>query len=177
MNLKLKTFKLLVIMSLLIFNATASNGHNHEVKHVENKRVQLSKESKSSLIKVLKANEALHLSFFTYDSNLVEKNAKILNDAISEVKDKEIIKLLAFSKKKLSQIKSTSDREANNKNYNIVSMALIYIINKYDVGSQYNAYSCSMVKKKWVQNSEKIAKVHNPYAPEMPHCGSKDTAY
>lgn len=54
-------------------------------------------------------------------------------------------------------------------------MALIHIVNKYDLGSKYNAYSCPMVKKKWLQNSDKMAKVHNPYAAGMPHCGSQDT--
>ena len=51
------------------------------------------------------------------------------------------------------------------------------VVNTYDVGKKYNAYSCPMVKKKWVQNSKKMAKVHNPYAPNMPHCGSKDTSH
>ena len=83
--------------------------------------------------------------------------------------------LLTFSKTKLDQIKASNDREDNNQNYHLVSMALIHVVKEYDVGSKYNAYSCPMVKKKWLQNSKKISKVHNPYAPEMPHCGSQDS--
>jgi hypothetical protein len=45
------------------------------------------------------------------------------------------------------------------------------------VGEGYNEYTCPMVKKKWVQNSKKRARVHNPYAPEMPHCGGQVTEY
>jgi hypothetical protein len=70
-----------------------------------------------------------------------------------------------------------TSREENNQNYHLVSMALIYIVNTYDVGPKYNAYSCPMVKKKWLQNSKKLAKIHNPYAPHMPHCGSQDTNF
>ena len=138
-------------------------------------RKSLSEAAKKSIVLALEANEALHSSFFKYDAKAVESNAMKLKKAIDAIEDKEVAKLLDFSKGKLKEIKASNDREANNKNYHLVSMALIHIVNKYDVGSKYNAYSCPMVKKKWVQNSSKMAKVHNPYAPNMPHCGSKDT--
>ncbi len=132
---------------------------------------------KKSVVSALEANEALHSSFFKYDAKAVEANAMKLKNAIDAIENKEVAKLLNFSKGKLSEIKASNDRETNNKNYHLVSMALIHIVNKYDVGSKYNAYSCPMVKKKWVQNSTKMAKVHNPYAPNMPHCGSQDTTH
>ena len=138
-------------------------------------RKSLSEAAKNSVISALEANEALHSSFFKYDAKAVESNAMKLKKAIDAIEDKEVAKLLNFSKSKLSEIKASNDRETNNKNYHLVSMALIHIVNKYDVGSKYNAYSCPMVKKKWVQNSSKMAKVHNPYAPNMPHCGSQDS--
>ena len=138
-------------------------------------RKALSEDAKKSVLTALDANDALHGAFFKYDAKSVETNAQKLIKAIDAIKDEVISKLLKFSKTKLSEIKASSDREANNKNYHLVSMALIHIVNKYDVGAKYNAYSCPMVKKKWIQNSEKMAKVHNPYAPNMPHCGSQDT--
>lgn len=138
-------------------------------------RKSLSEAAKKSIVLALEANEALHSSFFKYDAKAVESNAMKLKKAIDAIEDKEVAKLLDFSKGKLKEIKASNDREANNKNYHLVSMALIHIVNKYDVGSKYNAYSCPMVKKKWVQNSSKMAKVHNPYAPNMPHCGSQDS--
>jgi hypothetical protein len=138
-------------------------------------RKSLSEAAKKSVVLALEANEALHSSFFKYNAKAVETNAMKLKKAIDAIEDKEVVKLLNFSKTKLSEIKASNDRETNNKNYHLVSMALIHIVNKYDVGSKYNAYSCPMVKKKWVQNSSKMAKVHNPYAPEMPHCGSQDS--
>lgn len=138
-------------------------------------RKELTEAVRKSVVSVLEANDSLHSAFFKYDAKAVEAKAKALSSAIDSIEDDEISKLLKFSKSKLLEIKESSDRESNNKNYHLVSMALIHIVNKYDVGAKYNAYSCPMVKKKWVQNSAKMAKVHNPYAPNMPHCGSQDT--
>ncbi len=157
-----------------------SNMNHSKVDHSKMKkgdRKSLSEAAKKSVISALEANEALHSSFFKYDAKAVESNAMKLKKAIDAIEDKEVAKLLNFSKTKLSEIKASNDRETNNKNYHLVSMALIHIVNKYDVGSKYNAYSCPMVKKKWVQNSSKMAKVHNPYAPNMPHCGSQDSQH
>lgn len=140
-------------------------------------RKVLTEATKKSVILALEANEALHQSFFEYDGKLVEQNARKLKSAIEAINDAEIKKLLNFSKSKLSEIKASNDREVNNKNYHLVSMALIHIINKYDVGTKYNAYSCPMVKMKWVQNSTKMTKINNPYAPNMPHCGTQDSKY
>lgn len=149
---------------------------NHS-KMKKGSRKSLTQAAKKSVILVLEANEALHNSFFKYDGKSVEANAMKLKKIIEAIEDKEVAKLLNFSKEKLSEIKALNDREINNKNYHLVSMALIHIVNKYDVGSKYNAYSCPMVKKKWIQNSKKMAKIHNPYAPNMPDCGSLDSNY
>ena len=179
-----KSFLVLSVVALGLFGmesyASDTHGsHDHsKMDHSKMKkgdRKSLSEAAKKSIVLALEANEALHSSFFKYDAKAVESNAMKLKKAIDAIEDKEVAKLLDFSKGKLNEIKASNDREANNKNYHLVSMALIHIVNKYDVGSKYNAYSCPMVKKKWVQNSSKMAKVHNPYAPNMPHCGSQDS--
>ncbi len=186
-----KSFLVLSVVALGLFGMESyasgtQGGHDHskmnhsKMDHSKMKkgdRKSLSEAAKNSVISALEANEALHSSFFKYDAKAVESNAMKLKKAIEAIEDKEIAKLLNFSKTKLSEIKASNDRETNNKNYHLVSMALIHIVNKYDVGSKYNAYSCPMVKKKWVQNSSKMAKVHNPYAPNMPHCGSQDSKH
>lgn len=193
-----KTFLVLSVVALGVFSmeSYASGSHDHskmsskkmdhskmdhsKMDHSKMKkgnRKSLTEATKKSVALALEANESLHGSFFKYDAKDVESNALKLKNAIDAIEDKEVAKLLKFSKGKLSEIKASNDRETNNKNYHLVSMALIHIVNKYDVGSKYNAYSCPMVKKKWVQNSTKMAKVHNPYAPNMPHCGSKDTSH
>jgi hypothetical protein len=186
---KISFKKLFLVLSVVAFGllgiesyaSGTQGGHDHsKMDHSKMKkgdRKSLTEVAKKSVVSALEANEVLHSSFFKYNAKAVEANAMKLKKAIDGIKDKEVTKLLNFSKRKLSEIKASNDRETNNKNYHLVSMALIHIVNKYDVGSKYNAYSCPMVKKKWVQNSEKMAKVHNPYAPNMPHCGSKDSHY
>jgi hypothetical protein len=128
---------------------------------------------KVEVLDALAANEELHSSFFKYKASEVEVNAKKLSEKISKISNKEISKLLAFANTKLSTIKSKSKRADNNEAYHIASMALINVINTYNLGDKYKGYVCPMVKKKWVQNTSKMEKVHNPYAPYMPHCGSK----
>ena len=133
----------------------------------------LNDKNKNQVLEVFKANEQLHNSFFNYDAKEVEKNAKKLQQMMGKIENDEIKKLLSFSQKKLLEIKSNRGRKENNQSYHLVSMALIHVMNKYDISDSYSAYTCPMVKKKWVQNSKKMSKVHNPYSEKMPHCGSQ----
>lgn len=174
---KKMSFKsIIIVLSIVLLGALGQNGLSASNKNSEGRKA-LTEATQKTLGLVLSANEKLHAAFFSYDAKLIEENALKLKSAIDGIKNEEISKLLHFSKNKLLEIKASSEREANNQNYHLVSMALIYIVNKYDVGSGYNAYSCPMVKKKWLQNSKVMAKVHNPYAPSMPHCGTQDTNY
>lgn len=140
-------------------------------------RKNLDEKTKAQVLKVLEKNEALHAAFFEYKGEEVEKNAKELIKAISEIKNEEISKLLKFSTEKLATLTKEEDRKKNNDTFGIFSAALVHVVNTYDVGEGYNAYQCPMVKKKWIQNSKKMNKVHNPYAPDMPHCGGKITRF
>jgi len=140
-------------------------------------RIKLSKVDQKSVISVLKANEDLHAAFFTYKASVVESAALKVKSAIKKVKNKKIKMELLRPSMKLSLIKSSESREKNNEAYAQASVSFVRLVNTYDVGKEYNAYSCPMVKKKWVQNSKKMRRTHNPYAPEMPHCGGRDTDY
>ncbi len=168
-NMKLINSTFLIFLSLVFSSMQGFAAQKKE-------RIKLQKETLKQVMATLEINETLHQSFFKYDAKQVEAQAKKLEQAISSIKDEKLTKLLKFSKGKLAEIKASNARDVNNQNYHLVSMALIYVVNTYEVG-KYNAYSCPMVKKKWVQNSAKMDKVHNPYAPEMPHCGSKDSNY
>lgn len=159
-------------------HGAAMKNHSHEhMTDSKGKRKKLSAETKKSVIAVLEANEQLFDSFFNYDEKKMASAAANVSKKIDQINDKEIKKLLTFAKTKLSDLQKMNDRKSHNQNYHLVSMALIHVINSYDVGETYNGYSCPMVKMKWVQNSKKISKVHNPYAPEMKHCGGVETFY
>ncbi len=136
------SFLVLSVVALGLFGmesyASDTHGsHDHsKMDHSKMKkgdRKSLSEAAKKSIVLALEANEALHSSFFKYDAKAVESNAMKLKKAIDAIEDKEVAKLLDFSKGKLKEIKASNDREANNKNYHLVSMALIHIVNKYDV--------------------------------------------
>lgn len=135
------------------------------------KRKELDVKSKKSLQAVFEQNEKLHQAFFEYDAKTVEAEAEKLKERLDKVEHEEVSKLLKFSKEKLGEIQDEKPRDENNQNYHLVSMALIHVLNKYDVDEKYAAFQCPMVKKKWIQNKEKHKQVMNPYAPEMPHCG------
>jgi hypothetical protein len=140
-------------------------------------RIELDKKVKGEIITVLEKNEAVHAAFFKYDGKKIEVAAKAMSAELGKISDKSIHAMLKFANQKLLAIKSTNSKKVNNTNYHIVSSAVIFLMNKYDLGKKYNAYSCPMVKKKWIQNSSKIDEVSNPYDDNMPNCGKKDTAY
>lgn len=156
----------LVIFSLIVsFNT-----------YCKESRVKLNSKQLKEVLVSLEQNEVLHSSFFEYDAKAVEQNALLLSKVIKKITHKEISKMLKFSLTKLALITSKAKRDENNNNYHLFSMAMIYIVNKYEVG-RYNSFSCPMVKKKWIQNSAKTKGVRNPYAPEMKRCGSKDSRF
>ena len=101
-------------------------------------RKNIDNELKKSLLEVFKFNDILHQAFFEYNGKKVENAANNLRKAIIRIKDPEVSKLLNFSKNKLAEINEISDRNKNNQNYHLVSMALIHIL-KYDIGSGFNA--------------------------------------
>ena len=142
-------------------------------------RKSVSPKVKKELLAVFEKNEKLHNAFFSYETEKedIPGMAEQLSKAIDGISDKKIRQLLRYSQSKLAEIKIEVPKEKNGQNYHLFSMAMIHILKAYDIGSSYNAYSCPMVKMKWVQNSKKVAKVHNPYAPQMPHCGQQDTYF
>lgn len=178
----------LIVFIVGVLVLTVSVGHASETMHdhknmnkkkmmekvTDGKNKKLSSELKNELINLFKVNEKLYASFYDYDGALVEENAKRLRNSISKISDPMIKKLLKDSKSRLDKIKSKNPRKLNDNNYHMVSMTLINLLNRFDFSSDYQAYYCPMVKKKWLQNSVKTTRANNPYAPKMKHCGVKN---
>jgi len=172
--------KLLVSLLLISFCLPALSAGSVKGDHgmdESTKRLPLDLKAKAELVRVLEANEKLHAGFFTYKAGVVEEAAKNLRKVVRAVSNTKTRMLLKDALKPLDQIKAKNKREANNVAYHKASLVLAGMVNSYDVGSSYNVYSCPMVKKTWIQNSKKQLRTHNPYAPEMPHCGGRDTDY
>ncbi|MBT3236276.1 MAG: DUF3347 domain-containing protein [Bdellovibrionales bacterium] len=186
----INTINLFAVTALLTTTLTSRvwgmEGHNQHAgmkmdqkKHstATSGRERLDKKTAQEIIAVLKANEGLHWSFFKYDGAKVEMAAKAVKQNISQIGDPKIAGRLEFSGKKLDEIKLANGRKHNNQLYHLVSMALIHLVKKYDLGSNYNVYSCPMVKKQWIQNSSKLSRVNNPYSSAMPHCGVQESKF
>lgn len=166
----MKTIVLTIFLSLQTF---ASGTMETETSQ----RKSLNQTTKDQVLKLLKSNESLMMSFFEYDAKKIEKAAGDFKGKLDSIKDKVVMPEIEAAQKNLAKIAAKNKKEDNYEAYHEVSKALVKLIETYDLGSTYNVYYCPMVKKKWVQNSVKRRKVHNPYAPEMPHCGGQLTEY
>ena len=178
------TIKNLILAALTSALVAMTSGKSFSMHHEKSPakveksaREKLDEKTKAKLISIFETNEALHSAFFTYNASLVQKQASSLRDVILTIEDKKLKKLFKRTLIQLKKITKKQDQDKNNHQYNLVNKKLIEVLGKYDLGSTYNVYSCPMVKKVWVQNSNKMDKVHNPYASYMPHCGTKDTIY
>lgn len=162
------------------FASTSEHHSSHGTmeKSKESKaRKPLEDKQKAEVIQVFESNDALHSAFYDFDSKKVVSAAKNLSSAIENLSSAEIKKKLQYAKTKLDSFSEDQERKELDQNYHLVSMALIHILQSYDVGSSFNAFSCPMVKKKWVQNTTTKSKVQNPYAPDMKSCGSQDSNF
>lgn len=160
--------KIILLIGILILSLGAFS---------KTKRLTLDKKNKEVLLEIFKVNERLHSAYFKYNAEEIEKNAEVLIGALESIKNPKVKKEFKESTKRLEKIKKTNDRKKNDHLYHLISKDLIKILNKYDLGSTYNVYYCPMIQKSWVQNSKKMEKVHNPFAPWMAHCGAQQTKY
>ena len=188
MNKVIKTIKTAAIISLTLFsiNANAMEGHHshgekakaeNKAENKEKKRSALSETTKEKLVSLLKSNESLHAAFYEYDAKKAEPQAKKLISIIDSINDAKVDAYLSKAKANLAKISAKNDKDANYELYSDFSDEMVKILTKYDLGTSYNVYTCPMIKKDWIQNSDKMSKVHNPYAPYMPHCGTQKTKF
>lgn len=144
---------------------------------VEDKRKEVSQKFKESVLLILEENEKLHSSMFDYNKVTLKKSVETFKKKAMRIKDKKVEKLLKPALKASSELLTNKTKAEDNESYHRLSLSLVRIVESYQIGSTYNIYYCPMVKKRWVQNSKKMRKVHNPYAPEMPHCGGQITEF
>lgn len=140
-------------------------------------RVQLDNQAKSEILKLYQGNERLHRAFFEYDVKKIETETKNVMKLMKAIKNEELRTKFSLALKMIKRIKASEKKEVNNKAYHVVSMALVNVLDKYDLGKTYNVYYCPMLKMKWVQSSLKHKGVENPYADYMPQCGRQFSKY
>lgn len=140
-------------------------------------RKPLPEKIKKQVTSFLEENENLHRAFFDYNESKIKNVASKMAKMAKKIGMSPVKRPIVLMGNDLSKMNKASTRKNLNELYAGFSTKLAAIIKKYDVGANYNIYSCPMVKKTWIQDSSKRKRVHNPYAPEMPHCGQRDTEY
>jgi hypothetical protein len=139
-------------------------------------RTNLSEPTKKEILKVFSAYEKLFSSYFEYNPAEAEKNSKTFLTILAKSKDKNFQEITKNMKAPLEKIKTSMDRKSNNLHFFALSREIVEILKTYEIPG-YSIYYCPMVKMKWIQNSKKMPELNNPYAPEMPHCGEKESSF
>jgi CHAT domain-containing protein len=178
-----KASAFLAIVGVIIFGlevkASGTKGHmNHgeKVSSSSSKKIKVNEKEKKVILSALAAYDQLHASYFEYNEENIIVRAKNLSDKIKLINEKMIVEEIKKDnvQKLIGAIKSKNSRSINNSLMDNISKRLNdIIVSKIDLGGQYGLFYCPMVEKYWLQNIKNMSQVHNPYAPEMPDCGSQ----
>ncbi len=144
-------------------------------KAFSSEMMKVNDKNKEIIYNALQAYDQLHFAYFEYDKDEVVKKAKVLSEKLALIKIEMVKDKLEKDnvQKLISAIKTENSRSINNSLLDNISKRLNdIIITKIDLDGRYGLFYCPMVKKYWLQNVKKMTKVHNPYAPDMPHCGA-----
>lgn len=163
-------------LMLIALPALAKNHNQDRSPKAEAQRKSLTSIEKDIVSKVLSANDNLFNAFLNKDSNLISQKT---NDIMVLVESSNSVILKDVKSKiiELKKIKATNTHADSLKAYEGFSDSLIQVVQKYDVGSHYNIFSCPMVKKSWIQDVRVNKNVRNVYAMEMLECGTQDTKF
>ncbi|MBD65083.1 MAG: hypothetical protein CME62_07745 [Halobacteriovoraceae bacterium] len=171
--------KLLSLM-ILIVQVGFAQDHKHHGQKMKSEKKEMNHSAHAHGVenkqfnKVLSEYESLHQAFFDEKLEKTKTQAKSVSAAISEIKDPEILKLLTYTQKKLTELQNSTDLDKSKEAMNVVSQGILNVLEKHAPNKHYARYYCPMVKKYWIQNIKDSEKVMNPYAStSMPHCGSK----
>lgn len=161
---------------LLSFGVEAQHSHHKTSEKMSVERKTLSGEDQKKVILILDKNDELFNAFLKKDDSLIEKKSHELSGLMKKI-EVAALKEVKIQTKQLDSIKATKTRETNLVAYESFVNPLIKFIQTYDVGSNFNVFSCPMVKKSWIQNTIVNKDVRNVYAMEMLECGTQDTKF
>jgi len=127
----------------------------------------------SDLSTVLIDYDQLHSAFFKNDIKMIKEGASALKKSLLKLKQKD----MDYALKRLENLGESNDIKKAHEDFNIISQAILVLMDREDGVKSHSRYYCPMVKKYWIQNTTESEKVMNPYASSsMPHCGSKMTS-
>lgn len=140
------------------------------------KRKTLNESDKKLIVELLKKNDVLFNAFLSRDGIAIEKSAADLSTLMSQI-DSKILGNVKKESSKLSKIKDTNTDEVNLTSYEAFLNPLVEVVKAFDLGDQFNIFTCPMVKKSWIQDVATNKEVKNVYAMEMLECGSQVTQF
>lgn len=164
---------LLILISLPAIAVDHNHGHKSET---QKQRKTISSAEKDFIINVLSENDKIFNALLSEKNDQIEQQAKELV-ALFEQNNDPIFKDVKLKAKKLSELKTANKHEDNLKAYEEFLKPLIEIVLNYNVGASYNVFSCSMVKKSWLQDIRFNKGVKNVFATYMLECGTQDTGF
>lgn len=167
-----------LILGFLIVSSPLMAQHNHHDSgtHQSIKRKPIDSKDKEQIIEILIKNDLLFNAFLKKEGGSIEKSAKDLLALISKSQS-PLLKETKVQASSLAKIKSTNSNESNLQAYESFLNPLIKLVQTSDIGGKYNIYSCPMVKKSWIQDTDVNKDVKNVYAMDMLECGTKDTQF
>lgn len=166
---------ILVSLLLLSFGVAAQHSH-HSSEKMSVQRKTLPAKELSEVQTILDKNDELFNAFLKKDNSLIEKKSQELSALVKKSQTSSLNEIKAQTAR-LDSIKASEKREKNLASYEKFVNPLIKFIQTYDVGSKFNVFSCPMVKKSWIQNTDVNKNVRNVYAMEMLECGTQDTKF
>lgn len=158
--------KIFLLTVLLSFSAMAGDASRKNLEPAEAKEVA----------EVLVKNDELFNAFLKKDAGLVQKKAAELHTLISKA-DASAFKEVKKDSDSLKKITSEAGNESNLKSYEPFLNSLIKVVKTYQVPGRFNIFSCPMVNKSWIQDTNVNKEVRNVYAMEMLECGTQDTKF
>jgi len=167
----------IIIFTLLLISFGLQAQHTHEASDkMSVQRKTLTAKELSGVKPILDKNDELFNAFLKEDNSLIEKKSQELSSLVKK-SDLAALKGVKEQAKKLDSIKGSQKRDKNLEAYESFVNPLIKFVQTYDVGSKFNVFSCPMVEKSWIQNTDVNKGVKNVYAMEMLECGTQDTKF
>jgi hypothetical protein len=140
-----------------------------DTQNSQTKRAALQEKDKKEVRNVLAKNDLLFNAFLKKDKSLIEQEARELQKTLAGTNSK----ILEQVRKGSSALQKEVSMEA----YEAFLNPMIQVVQKYDVGRDFNVFSCPMVNKSWIQDVRVNKGVKNVYAMEMLECGEQESKY
>ena len=132
--------------------------------------------ARKGMLRALEAYGELHSAFYEYNPLAIEEKSKKLSLLLRNNPNTYMVKELKNQGvlSSLEAMKAGAKKSIHNNLLDSVSIKINeLVLSQENIGDIYGLYYCPMINKHWLQNTQIMSTVHNPYAPKMRQCGSR----